>query len=207
MREFPHLIGIGLTGGIATGKSEVAALWQGNGAIVVDSDLLARRALEQGTPTYRAVVSHFGAGILNADGSINRAALADIIFSNETERMVLNELVHPVVRQFRRQQLAALGTARAVVVAVVPLLYEAGEQTEFDCVVVVACSEATQLSRLLAKGLSEPQARARIAAQWPNTKKMELADYVIWNDGSRRLLANQAQMVWSFITESRNAPK
>lgn len=207
MRVFPHLTCVGLTGGIAAGKSEVAALWQAEGAVVVDSDALAREALQPGTPTYAAVVREFGSEILSADGLINRAALAEIVFRDEKRRRVLNELVHPVVRQKRQERLATMANADAVVVAVIPLLYEAGEESEFDCVVAVACSEATQLARLRAKGLEESQARARIAAQWPTSQKIERADYVIWNDGSRRVLVEQARMVWNFIKEKHNAAK
>jgi dephospho-CoA kinase len=200
---------VGLTGGIAAGKSAVAELWRAKGAVVIDSDALAHEALAPGTPTHEAVVKEFGAGVVNADGSINRAALGEIVFRNEERRLVLNGLVHPAVRQKRQEIFAELerGGADAVAVAVIPLLYEVGEEKEFDCVATVACSAATQLARLAAKGLSEPQARARIASQWPLAKKMDRADYVIWNDGSRQTLAQQADTIWNNIKETCHAAR
>jgi len=207
MCSFLVLTRVGLTGGIAAGKSAVAELWRERGAVVIDADELARRALTPGTPTYFAVVQTFGPGIVKPDGAINRAALGEMVFGNEEHRRRLNELVHPVVRQKRQETIAALQQGAAVAVEVIPLLFEVGEENEFDCIVTVACSEATQLARLAAKGFSESQARARIAAQWPMARKMERADYVIWNDGSRRVLAEQADIVWRNIQESYHAPK
>ena len=210
MTSSPHRVSrVGLTGGIAAGKSAVAELWRAKGAAVVDSDALAHEALLPGTATHAAVVKEFGTGIVNADGSINRAALGEIVFRDETRRLVLNGLVHPAVRQKRREAFAALERAGAdnVAVAVIPLLYEVGEEKEFDCVVTVACSAATQLARLAAKGLDEAQARARIASQWPLAKKMDRADYVIWNDGSRRTLAEQAEIIWNNIKETHHAAR
>lgn len=213
MRSFPRLTRVGLTGGIATGKSAVAELWREKGAVVIDSDVLAHEALAPGTPTQAAVVQEFGRGILNADGTINRAALGAIVFRDEARRQVLNGLVHPVVRQKRQEAFAALeqtdaacGAAGAVAVAVIPLLYEVGEDKEFDCIVVVACSETTQLSRLAGKGLDADAARARIASQWTVARKMDRADYVIWNDGSRNALAQQADVIWNNIKEKHHAP-
>jgi dephospho-CoA kinase len=210
MCSSPRLTRVGLTGGIATGKSSVAELWRQRGAVVIDADALAHEALAPGTPTHAAVVKEFGAGIVNADGSINRAALGEIVFRDESRRLVLNGLVHPAVRQKRQEALAAVehaDAASAVVVAMIPLLYEVGDEKEFDCVVTVACSETTQMARLVAKGLSETQARARIAAQWPVAKKMDRADYVIWNDGSSRMLSAQADTIWNNIKETHHAAR
>jgi len=207
MRSSPRLTRVGLTGGIAAGKSAVAELWRQRGAVVIDSDRLAHEALAPGTPTHAAVVKEFGKGILNADGSINRATLGEIVFRNQERRQVLNGLVHPVVRQKRREQFAALEQADTVAVAVIPLLYEVGEEKEFDCVVTVACSEATEMARLAANGLNGSQARARIGAQWPMAKKMDRADHVIWNDGSRRVLAEQADTIWNIIKERHHAAR
>jgi dephospho-CoA kinase len=207
MRSSPRFTRVGLTGGIAAGKSAVAELWRQKGAVLIDADTLAHEALAPGTPTHAAVVREFGTGILNADGTINRSALGEIVFRDESRRLVLNGLVHPAVRQKRREALAALEHADAVVVMVIPLLYEVGEQKECDCVVTVACSETTQLARLAAKGLNENQVRARIAAQWPMTKKMERADYVIWNDGSSRKLSEQADTIWNHIKEKHHAAR
>lgn len=203
MHTASRFIRVGLTGGIAAGKSTVADLWAKQGARIIDTDQLAHAALAPGTPTYAAVVQAFGPAILAADGTIHRPALADIVFGNEARRLVLNGLVHPAVRQAWQATLAQWDreqpTAPAVVV--IPLLYEVGAEREFDRVVVVACSETTQLARLTGKGLTAAQARARIAAQWPVAQKMDRADYVIWNDGSQQVLAEQTRQVWQQIKE------
>ena len=190
---------IGLTGGIAAGKSTVAEIWRAYGAAVIDSDVLAHRALEPGTATHREIVATFGTGILNFDGTINRRQLGEIVFADAARRQALNAIVHPVVRAEWQWGLAA---ATGMVVVVIPLLFEVGAEKEFDCVVVVVgCSEATQLARLVAKGLPAVQARARIGAQWPLPAKMDRGDFVIWNDGSQPVLHRQAERIWTKIKE------
>lgn len=194
-----HLTKVGLTGGIAAGKSSVAELWRARGATVIDSDELAHATLEPGTLTYQQVVAEFGPGIVNADGSINRRNLGEIVFNDPVRRAALNAIVHPVIR---RQWTQALAGATGVAVVVIPLLFEVSAETEFDTVVVVGCSATTQLTRLGAKGFSETQARARIQAQWPVQEKMDRGEFVIWNDGSRPVLHRQAEMVWNKLKEN-----
>jgi dephospho-CoA kinase len=199
-----HFTKVGLTGGIATGKSSVADAWRTRGAVVIDSDQLAHRTLEPGTPTYAAIIREFGETILNADGTIHRHKLGELVFGDEHRRQVLNQIVHPVVRRRWTEELAAAenaGQCRVAVVAI-PLLFEVGAENEFDWTVVVGCSEPTQLDRLAAKGLTETQARARIAAQLPTQLKMDRGNFVIWNDGSRSVLDRQAGMIWSKIKEN-----
>jgi len=202
-----QLIRLGLTGGIGAGKSTVAAHWRTRGLPGVDADELAHRTLLPGTATYAAILKEFGTGILNADRTISRSALAAEVFGNEPRRAVLNGIIHPVVRERWHAavaEFAAAGNVPAVVVSV-PLLFEVGLEKEFDFVVVVACSAATQMARLSAKGMSGAQAQARIAAQWPMPRKMGRADWVIWNDGSPRVMAEQADMVWERIKEESHA--
>ena len=203
-----RLFKLGLTGGIAAGKSTVAARWRLAGAAVIETDKLAHQTLAQGTATYDEIVKAFGKGILNADGSINRAALGEIVFGDEQKRLALNQIVHPIVRQMWSAALEKLEReARGTVALVsIPLLYEVGVENQFDCVVAVGCSEQTQLARLAAKGLTATQARARIRAQWPMQKKMDNADFVIWNDGSHRTLSEQADIIWANIKENYHAP-
>ena len=203
-----RLFTLGLTGGIAAGKSTVASRWRQAGAAVIETDELAHQTLAQGTTTYGEIVNRYGRGILNADGSVNRAALGEIVFGDERKRLVLNQIVHPVVRRMWREALDTLDREGRIPVALVsiPLLYEVGVENEFDCVVVVGCSEQTQLARLTAKGLTGTQAHARIAAQWPMQKKMDKADFVIWNDGSLRTLSEQADIIWANIKENHHAP-
>jgi dephospho-CoA kinase len=194
---------IGLTGGIATGKSTVLAHWRKTGAATIDADELAHAALEPGTPTHRNVVNAFGLEVVNPDNTINRARLGEIVFGDESRRAVLNQIIHPAVRTAWNEQLNAVD-ARPGVVAV-PLLYEVDAGDEFDCVVVVGCSEQTQRARLAAKGLSDAQASTRIASQWPIQRKIDLADFVIWNDGLPEILLRQADMIWATIKESHHA--
>jgi dephospho-CoA kinase len=194
-----HFTKVGLTGGSAAGKSSVAELWRVHGATVIDSDVLAHAALEPGTTTYRQVVAEFGPGVLNAEGTINRRSLGEVVFNDPTRRAALNAIVHPVVR---RQWTQALAGATGVAVVVIPLLFEVGAETEFETVVVVGCSETSQLTRLTAKGLTEAQARARIQSQWPLQQKMDRGQFVIWNDGSRPVLHRQAEIIWNKLKEN-----
>ena len=204
-----RLIKVGLTGGIAAGKSTVAERWRQAGAAVIDTDELAHRTLTPNTPTYGEIVRTFGKEILNADQTINRSALGEMVFADEQKRLGLNRIVHPAVHQMWRQEVAELERAgqTEVAVAMIPLLYEVGMEAEFDHVVAVACSEQTQFARLAAKGLSEAQARARIQSQWSMQRKMDRADFVIWNDGSREVLDRQADITWATIKESYHAPR
>ena len=189
---------IGLTGGIATGKSTVAELWRARGATVIDSDVLAHQALVPGTATYAAIVAAFGPAIVNADRTINRRHLGEIVFADAARRQVLNAIVHPVVRAEWQRALAA---ATGIAIVVIPLLFEVSAEKEFDCVVVVGCSAATQVARLVANGLTAAQAQARMQAQWPLPVKMDRGDFVIWNDGTRAGAQRQAEIIWKKIKE------
>jgi dephospho-CoA kinase len=194
-----RLTKVGLTGGIATGKSTVAEHWRAQGATVIDTDVLAHRTLEPDTPTYAQVVERFGKEILNTDGTVNRPALGQIVFGDEQRRQELNAIVHPAVRQMWTRELAG---QTGIAVVAIPLLFEVGVENEFDYTVAVGCSTATQLTRLHIIGLDDGQARARIRAQLPVQQKMDRADYAIWNDGSQAVLTRQAEMIWDKIKES-----
>ncbi|MCG3150232.1 MAG: Dephospho-CoA kinase [Verrucomicrobiae bacterium] len=194
-----HFTKVGLTGGIAAGKSSVAELWRTRGATIIDSDSLAHATLAPGTPTYRQVVAEFGPDIVNPDGTINRRTLGEIVFNDAARRQKLNNIIHPVVRQQWTQALAETSGVRVVVI---PLLFEIGAEAEFDTVVVVGCSAPTQLARLTAKGLTEAQAGARIRSQWPMQQKMDRGNFVIWNDGSRAVLDRQAELIWNKLKEN-----
>jgi len=202
------LIKVGLTGGISTGKSLTLDCWQQARAAGIDADVLAHQALMPKTPTWEEVVSTFGPKILNKDGMVNRPKLGKIVFADERKREALNRIIHPAVEKMWTEdveKLAREGTAKIAVVAI-PLLYEVVAETQFDCVVVVGCSEPTQLARLTRKGLSKAQARARIRAQWPLQMKMDRADFVIWNDGQLAVLHQQAETIWANIKETYHAP-
>ena len=203
-----RLIKVGLTGGIATGKSVTLEQWRSQGAASLDADEYAHRALTPDTPTWEEVVRTFGREVLDENGVVNRPKLGDIVFGDEKKREALNRIIHPAVQRMWMEDMERLkreGRAEIAIISI-PLLYEVAAETQFDCVVVVGCSEATQLARLARKGLSETQARARIRAQWPLQTKMDRADFVIWNDGSPVVLHRQAGIIWANIKETYHAP-
>ena len=203
-----RLLKVGLTGGIATGKSVTLDQWRRAGAMGIDADELAHQALVPETPTWEQVVHKFGKKILKKDRTVDRRKLGDIVFADKKKREALNAIIHPAVAKMWTSEVRKLerqGDASAVVVAI-PLLYEVGAEPHFDCVVVVGCSEKAQLARLQRKGLSKVRARVRIDAQWPLPTKMDRADFVIWNDGTLEVLHQQAEIVWATIKESYHAP-
>jgi dephospho-CoA kinase len=174
-----------LTGGIATGKSFCLAQFAQCGAAVIDADLLAHDAVAPGTPGLARVVERFGADVLLPDGSLNRRALGQIVFSDRAARANLEAIIHPEVYQHISEWFANLPSGTRLAIADIPLLFETGHQHDFDCVIVCACDLAEQLRRIMARdGLSEEAARARLDAQWPIADKVARADYVIPTDGS-----------------------
>jgi dephospho-CoA kinase len=184
---------IGLTGGIATGKSTVGQLLAGRfGLTVLDADLYARGALAPGSPAARAVLARYGEPVAaKAGGAIDRAALGRIVFAEPLERRWLEQLVHPLVRQRFESELQRLAH-EPVVVLMVPLLFEAGLESLCSEVWLVTCRPETQLQRLVGRdGLPEHEARARIAAQWPLARKQALANRLINNDGDPEALEQQ----------------
>jgi dephospho-CoA kinase len=204
-----RLIKVGLTGGIATGKSTTLQRWQQAGAFGIDTDELAHQTLVPNTLTWNEIVRTFGTEILNSDKTINRRKLGRIVFADEQKRLALNRIIHPVVHQKWTEEMEKLEREGKTEVAVVsiPLLYEVGAETYFDCVVAVGCSEQTQIARLTQKGLTETEARVRIRAQWPVQKKMDQADFVIWNDGALRVLSEQADIIWANINPASSGTK
>lgn len=190
------MLRVGLTGGIGSGKSEVARLLAERGAVVIDSDVLAREVVEPGTPGLAAVVDEFGPEVLTADGRLDRDRLAEIVFADPAARERLNAIVHPLVRAASADRLAGV-PEDAVVVHDIPLLVEAGLTEGWDFIVVVAASSATQLDRLVRlRGMDPAAARARIDAQMPLADKIAVADVVIHNDGSRAALEAQVDQLW-----------
>jgi dephospho-CoA kinase len=192
---------IGLTGGIASGKSSVGRLLAAQGLPLLDADVYAREALAPGSPGGQAVLERYGAGIRAPGGAIDRAALGQIVFSDGAERRWLEELVHPLVRARFAAELEAL-VAEPLVVLVVPLLFEAGLEALCSEVWLVDCNETQQLQRLMARdGLGEADARARIAAQWPLARKRQLADVVLNNRGGPEQLATQVEQAQAWIKQ------
>ena len=185
---------VGLSGGVGSGKSTVAQLLADHGAVVIDADTIAREVVEPGTPGFDAVVSRFGDGVV-ADGRLDRATLARIVFSDEQARADLNAIVHPLVGQ-RSEELAAAAPSGAVVVYDVPLLVESGLAGRYDLVVIVLASEPVRLARLAARGMNEADARSRIAAQASDEQRVAAADVLIQNDGTIDELDEQVSALW-----------
>jgi len=195
---------IGLTGGIASGKSVVAARLAERGAVVVDADKLAREVVEPGTPALAAIADRFGADVIAADGSLNRPALGAIIFTDPEARLALNAITHPAVWKRARELFAEAESADpdAVVVYDVPLLAEAAADRPitFDLVVVVDASAETRLKRLVElRGLSEDEARHRISSQASDAERLALADVVIDSDGSLAETLAQADALYARV--------
>lgn len=178
---------IGLTGGIASGKTTVANLLAARGGAVIDADRIAREVVEPGAPALEAIARTFGPEVIDPGGRLDRAALARRIFGDEQARERLNAIVHPAVEEAMLQALAELRASASVppfAVLVVPLLFETGMQTMADTVWTVSVPPALQRERLVARdALSEAEADARIAAQWPLERKLELSDRVLDNTG------------------------
>jgi dephospho-CoA kinase len=195
---------VGLTGGVGSGKSTVAKLLAGHGAVVIDADAIAREVVEPGTPGFDAVVEAFGADIVGPDGRLDRPALAAIVFGDEQRRVQLNAIVHPLVGQ-RTIEVAQAAAPDAVVVYDIPLLVENDMASGFDFVIVVAADVATRLARLEARGMAEADARERMAAQASDEQRRAVADAVIENDGSLDDLGAAVDAVWERLLAARPA--
>jgi dephospho-CoA kinase len=199
------MLTVGLTGGIGAGKSEVARLLVGCGAVLVDSDRIAREVVEPGTEGLAAVVAEFGPEVLAADGTLDRPKLGAIVFADDERRKALNAIVHPLVGR-RSARLQEEAGADAIVVHDVPLLTENGLAPLYDLVVVVDASTATRLDRLVRlRGMSEDEARARMAAQADREQRLAVADLVVDNDGPLERLEPQVRAVWRKLTERAGA--
>jgi dephospho-CoA kinase len=188
---------VGLTGGIGSGKSEVARLLAAHGAVVVDADALARDAVAPGTAGLAAVVAEFGPDVLAEDGSLDRARLGRVVFADPALRAALEAIVHPFVGR-RSAELVAAAPPDAVVVYDVPLLVENDLQDGYDVVVVVDASEETRLRRLVVgRGMPEADARARMAAQSGRQERLAAADVVVPNDGDLDALRLAVDELWA----------
>ncbi|MDF0515259.1 dephospho-CoA kinase [Agromyces sp. H3Y2-19a] len=198
---------IGLTGGIASGKSTVARRLYEHGAVHIDADDLARRVVAPGTPGLAAVIAEFGESVLRPDGSLDRAKLGEIVFKDDAARARLNSIVHPAVRELSSRLIARAEAddPDAVVVYDVPLLVEASVDHPFDLVVVTNAPRRTQVKRLVEeRGLDLMQAEARVDAQVDNTRRLAIADVVIDTDGSLAHTMSQTDALWARVVAERS---
>jgi dephospho-CoA kinase len=193
---------VGLTGGIATGKSTVTKMLRDLGAYVVDADVWARRVVEPGSRGLKEIVESFGENVLNPDGTLNRQALGAIVFHDAQARQRLNAITHPKVREGMKQETAEYVRTHPgePVVWDVPLLFEGETHRLVDTTILVYVDEATQLARLMARdGLTEQDATARIRAQMPIEDKRKLADYIIDNRGTTEQTREQVARIWQIL--------
>ncbi|CAM5490376.1 dephospho-CoA kinase [Streptomyces griseomycini] len=205
------MLKVGLTGGIGAGKSEVSRLLVECGAVLIDADRIAREVVAPGTPGLAAVVDAFGEDVLAADGSLDRPRLGSVVFADPEKLAVLNSIVHPLVGA-RSRELEAAAAEDSVVVHDVPLLTENGLAPLYDLVIVVDASPGTQLDRLVRRrGMTEEDARARMAAQATREQRREIADIVIDNDVPLDALERRVKDVWADLVRraraSRRAPR
>jgi dephospho-CoA kinase len=192
---------VALTGGIACGKSTVAGFWRQWGADVLDADDVAHGLLAPGGECAGAVAQAFGPDVRGADGGIDRARLGRIVFADPEARRRLEALVHPAVVRHMREWAGEVRRHGRLGVAVVPLLFEAGLEKDWDAVVCVASSEQTMLERLAERGLAPEEAQARIASQWPVRDKIARADHVIENNQGLAELESTCRAVWNHLVE------
>ncbi|WP_328441174.1 dephospho-CoA kinase [Streptomyces sp. NBC_00444] len=201
------MLKVGLTGGIGAGKSEVSRLLVEQGAVLIDADRIAREVVAPGTPGLAAVVEAFGTEVLAADGSLDRPKLGSIVFADPDKLAVLNGIVHPLVGA-RSRELESAAAEDAVVVHDVPLLAENGLAPLYDVVVVVDASPETQLDRLVRlRGMTEQDARARMAVQATREKRLEIADIVIDNDVPLEELQARVREVWTDLVGRAQASR
>ncbi|TDB91721.1 dephospho-CoA kinase [Actinomadura sp. KC216] len=196
------MLKVGLTGGIGSGKSEVSARLREHGALVIDADRIAREVVEPGTPGLAAVVAEFGEDVLLPDGGLDREKVGRIVFSDPERLAALNAIVHPLVGE-RTKELMDAAPADAVVVYDVPLLAENGLAEMYDEVVVVDAPEEVQLDRLVARrGMTEEDARARMASQASRADRRAVATRVIDNSGTLDDLKSQVDALWESLTRN-----
>ncbi|MER7928271.1 MULTISPECIES: dephospho-CoA kinase [unclassified Streptomyces] len=201
------MLKVGLTGGIGAGKSEVSRLLVSHGGVLIDADRIAREVVAPGTPGLTAVVEAFGEDVLGPDGSLDRPKLGSIVFADPEKLAVLNAIVHPLVGR-RSRELETAAAEDSVVIHDVPLLAENGLAALYDLVIVVDASPETQLDRLVRlRGMTEDDARARMAAQATREKRLAVADIVIDNDVPLEALERRVQDVWAELVRRAHAPQ
>ena len=198
------MVGVGLTGGIGAGKTTVGRMFVELGCHLIDADTIVHELFTPGEAVHRAVVDAFGDRVLASDGTIDRAALGEIVFHDPAVRERLNSLVHPAVIQRQKQWLDELASREPSAIGIVEaaLMIEAGTYKNYDKLIVVVCSPEEQRRRLRGRlGLSEDQIEARISAQMPMEEKAKFADFVIDNSGSLDVTKTQAQEIWRKLAQ------
>ena len=188
----------GITGGVGMGKSTCGRLLEQQGVAVLDTDLLARQVVQPGEPALAEVRAAFGGDFFSPDGRLERDKLAAVIFADAAARARLEAILHPRIHALWRAQVEKWRKeSRRAAAVVIPLLFETGVQPEFEAIICVACSAATQGRRLAQRGWTADESSQRIAAQWPVARKMQHADFVIWTEGGEEVHAAQLKRILS----------
>jgi len=202
-----RMLSVALTGNVAAGKTTVAQLWRARGATIVESDQLVRDVQVPGSPVLAAIEARFGDGVLRGDGTLDRAALRRIVFSDPAARAALNAIVHPAVQQRRAERLAeAAARGEQLVVSDIPLLFEVLDPARFDVVVLVDAPERVRRERLIReRGLLPEEADRLMAAQMPSGPKRERSHIVIDNDGTLDALRAAADRAWERLLDLAGA--
>ena len=200
---------VGLTGNIGSGKSTVAQMLSERGATIIDADVLARRAVEAGTPAFAKIVARWGSSILAPDGHLDRTALRRVVFADHAQLEELNQIVHPEVERLRARLIdQAKRRGDRVVVCDIPLLFERHMTDRFDRIVLVDSHRAIRLERLVKeRGLRETEAMDMIAAQMPAELKRARADFIVENDGTFAQLERRVNEVWTSLIREESGPR
>lgn len=196
------MLSVGLTGGIASGKSLAAELLQALGAFLVDADAVAREIAEPGQEGWQRIVDNFGAGMLKPDGTIDREKLGSIVFSLDEKREFLNNLLHPLIieKVAKKMKQIALNNPAAIIVVELPLLVECGLQRDFDRIIVVWADRKAQKKRLMERnGLQENEAESRLNSQIHLDEKRKYADYIVENKGTKKEMEQQVIQVYNLL--------
>jgi dephospho-CoA kinase len=189
---------VGLTGGVATGKTTAACMFRALGAEVIDADRVARAVVQPGKPALKNIITHFGRDIINKDGKLDRKKLADIVFSSKNRRALLNRLTHPHIIKSIHDLINK--KRNKVVIIDAPLLFEAGMEKSVDVSVVVWSRKKDQLNRLAGKGVGRGQADLMINSQWSAERKKKMADFTIENTAGRDQLEKNVKKLWMRLT-------
>lgn len=195
----------GLTGGIGMGKSTSASLLSLGGLPVIDTDTLAREVVEPGQPALTEIAATFGRELIDEQGHLRRAALAEVVFPSPEKLRQLEAILHPIIlHRWLGQVMVWRREERAAGAVVIPLLFETNAQSHFDAIICTACSPATQRERLTARGWPENQIQQRLAAQWPAEKKIAAANFVVWTEGAMEMHRKQlARILGDYFTPRR----
>ncbi|CAB4581147.1 unannotated protein [freshwater metagenome] len=194
---------VALTGGIGSGKTTVGSIFAGLGAVVVDSDQIAREVVERGSEGFNLIIAEFGDGILK-DGDINRSALGELVFADLDKLGKLEAITHPLIRQ-SFAKIVDESPKDSIIINQIPLLVESKHEYNFDYVITVSVSDAIRRERLLARGLSQGQIQARLNAQASDIQRESIADHVIENSGDLAALTQEVERIWHLLVSANKA--